>query len=159
MPTFLERVRGQDLASADFFVGAVTVVAGLSVRSSAVTLATGTARSRMDTCSCLASQRWRRPCGVAGADEHLARDYRSSFFVAEWLLFLSTGPINVVIVSAVPAGVRAMAMAVSIFVIHAIGDAISPPIIGCWPTAWARPGRADCAMAIAVSGVIWTGPH
>ena len=35
-----------------------------------------------------------------------------------------------VIVSAVPAGVRAMAMAVSIFVIHALGDAISPPLIG-----------------------------
>ena len=29
MPTFLERVRGQELASADFFVGAVTAVAGL----------------------------------------------------------------------------------------------------------------------------------
>jgi MFS family permease len=28
MPTFLERVRGQELASADFFVGAVTAVAG-----------------------------------------------------------------------------------------------------------------------------------
>ena len=29
MPTFLERVRGRELASADFFVGAVTAVAGL----------------------------------------------------------------------------------------------------------------------------------
>jgi hypothetical protein len=52
----------------------------------------------------------------------------------------ATGPINVVIVSAVPAGVRAMAMAVSIFVIHALGDAISPPMIGCWPTRAGWPG-------------------
>jgi hypothetical protein len=83
--------------------------------------------------------------------------YQASFFVAELLLFLSTGPINVVIVSEVPAGMRAMAMAVSIFVIHALGDAISPPLIGL--VADLR-GLAQAVLmvpvAIAVSGVIWT---
>ena len=73
------------------------------------------------------------------------------------LLFLSTGPINVVIVGAVPAGMRAMAMAVSIFVIHALGDAISPPIIGLLAD---RRGLAQAVLivpvAIAVSGAIWT---
>ena len=42
--------------------------------------------------------------------------YQTGLFTAEFLLFLSTGPINVVIVSAVPYSMRAMAMAVSIFV-------------------------------------------
>ena len=45
---------------------------------------------------------------------------------AEFLVFLSTGPINVVLVSVVPVAIRATAMAVSIFVIHLLGDAAAP---------------------------------
>ena len=56
--------------------------------------------------------------------------YIAALFVAEFFLFLSTGPVNVVIVNVVPIGARALAMAVSIFGIHLLGDAISPPLIG-----------------------------
>jgi len=79
------------------------------------------------------------------------------FFVAEFLLFLSTGPVNVVIVGAVHPGVRAMAMAVSIFVIHLLGDAISPPIIG-WLADFHGLARAVLIVpvAIAISGLVWT---
>jgi hypothetical protein len=77
-------------------------------------------------------------------------------FVAEFLLFVSTGPVNVVLVSVVPVGVRAMAMALSIFVIHLLGDAISPPIIG----VLADQSGLDRAVlivpaAIALSGLLW----
>ena len=72
------------------------------------------------------------------------------------LLFLSTSPVNVVLVSVVPAHVRAMAMAVSIFAIHALGDAISPPLIG-WLADHSSLSRAVLIvpLAVAVSGVIW----
>jgi hypothetical protein len=148
-----------DLASADFFVGAVTVVAGL-----AGTFIGGHLGDRLTTrlrdghvwlsgASTLAAV---VPAWLALTSPTPAI-YQTSFFVAELLLFLSTGPINVVIVGAVPAAMRAMAMAVSIFVIHALGDAISPPIIGLLAD---RRGLAQAVLvvpvAIAVSGVIWT---
>ena len=82
--------------------------------------------------------------------------YLTWFFVAEFFLFLSTGPVNVVIVSVVPVGLRATAMAGSIFAIHLFGDAISPPIVG-WLAD--RTGLGDALtimpVAIAVSGLIW----
>src|SRR2546425_368834 len=83
--------------------------------------------------------------------------YIGWFFIAEFLLFLSTGPVNVVIVNVVPVGVRAMAMAVSIFVIHLLGDAISPPIIG-WLADVHGLGTAVLIVpvAVAISGVVWT---
>jgi len=79
-------------------------------------------------------------------------------FVAEFLLFLSTGPVNVVIVNVVPVSMRAMAMAMSIFAIHLLGDAISPPIIG-WLADLSGLARAVLIMpiAIAVSGLLWAG--
>ena len=53
-----------------------------------------------------------------------------AIFVAEFFLFLNTGPLNAVVLGSVSPGIRSTAMAVNIFFIHALGDAISPPIIG-----------------------------
>ena len=49
---------------------------------------------------------------------------------AMFLLFLPTGPINTLIVEAVPSMLRASAMALSIFAIHLFGDLWSPQIVG-----------------------------
>src|SRR5215469_1427248 len=82
--------------------------------------------------------------------------YKVWLFAAEFLLFLSTGPVNVVIVGVVPVGARAMAMAVSIFVIHLLGDAISPPIIGVLAD-FSGLARAVLIVpaAVAISGFLW----
>jgi hypothetical protein len=82
--------------------------------------------------------------------------YQGAFFAAEFLLFLSTGPINVVLVSAVQVSRRAMAMAVSIFAIHALGDAIAPPLIGIIADTSGL-GRAVMVvpLAVAASGLLW----
>jgi len=53
-----------------------------------------------------------------------------SIFLAECLLFLNTGPLNTVIVNVAHPLYRATAFALNIFIIHALGDAISPTIIG-----------------------------
>jgi hypothetical protein len=49
---------------------------------------------------------------------------------AMFFLFLSTGPVNTLILETVPINLRASAMAVSIFMIHLFGDMWSPEIVG-----------------------------
>ena len=132
MPSYLERARGVDLTRANLLVAAVTVVAGLGGTFIGGYLGDFLS-ARMKH-----GQLWL--CGLSSLaaiiPTWLALTVSSSpayviaLFVAEFLLFLSTGPVNVVIVSVVAVGARAMAMAVSIFMIHVLGDAISPPIIG-----------------------------
>jgi hypothetical protein len=51
-------------------------------------------------------------------------------FIAEFFLFLNTGPLNAAIVNSISAPVRATAMGVNFFVIHCFGDTFSPQIIG-----------------------------
>jgi MFS family permease len=158
MPTFLERVRGLELAEADFLVGSVTAVAGLG--GTAVGGYVGdwlSTRIRhghlwLSGVTTLAAV----PPGWLALSASSHSVYQACFLIAEFLLFLSTGPVNVVIVSVVPASMRAMAMAVSIFAIHALGDAISPPIIGALADASGL-GRAVMIvpLAIAISGVTW----
>jgi MFS transporter, Spinster family, sphingosine-1-phosphate transporter len=50
--------------------------------------------------------------------------------VAMFCIFLGTGPLNAAIVNSVPAAIRATAMAMEIFLIHAVGDTPSPRLIG-----------------------------
>lgn len=51
-------------------------------------------------------------------------------FCAEFFLFFNTGPANAALANVTPPSVRATAFALNIFIIHALGDAISPPLIG-----------------------------
>ena len=50
--------------------------------------------------------------------------------LAMFSIFLATGPLNAAIVNAVPAHLRATAIAVELFLIHALGDTPSPRLIG-----------------------------
>jgi hypothetical protein len=47
-----------------------------------------------------------------------------------FLLFLSTGPVNTLIVETVPVAMRSSAVAASIFAIHLFGDLWSPKFVG-----------------------------
>jgi MFS family permease len=160
LPAYLKEVRGLDLASGNLIVGSVTVLAGLGG-----TFAGGylgdflSARMRQ-------GQLW--ICGLSSVAAIVptwlaltvpsTHAYVVALFVAEFFLFLSTGPVNVVIVNVVPIGARALAMAVSIFVIHLLGDAISPPLIGVLADNFGL-GRAVLIVpvVIALSGLIWIG--
>jgi hypothetical protein len=82
--------------------------------------------------------------------------YWSATIGAELLMFASTGPVNTVIVSVVPPGIRTSAMALSIFAIHALGDVPSPALVG----AISDVRSLDVAvlilpMAALIGGVIW----
>ena len=77
-------------------------------------------------------------------------------FGAIAFLFLSTSPINAVVLQAVPPELRASAMALSIFAIHALGDLWSPPLVG-WladqmPISYAM---MALPLAILVSAATW----
>jgi len=51
-------------------------------------------------------------------------------FLAQFLIFLNSGPINAAIVNGVPPAFRAFAMGLNVLFIHMLGDAISPTAIG-----------------------------
>jgi sugar phosphate permease len=51
-------------------------------------------------------------------------------FFAIFFLFFNTGPANAALANVTPTSTRATAFALNILIIHALGDAISPPLIG-----------------------------
>lgn len=51
-------------------------------------------------------------------------------FLAIFFLFFNTGPANAALANVAPPATRATAFALNILIIHALGDAISPPLIG-----------------------------
>ena len=92
----------------------------------------------------------------------------STFFVAtfpaEIALFLMSGPINVAILRSSPPALRASAMALSIFAIHALGDLWSPPLIGLVADLGRQDGPNSgnmtlamfaCPLVFALAAVVW----
>lgn len=77
-------------------------------------------------------------------------------FVCEVGLFLSTSPINAAILRAVPEHRRASAMALTILLIHLLGDLWSPPAVGALADhVPMRFALLVLPVAIAVSGFFW----
>jgi MFS family permease len=131
MPSFLQRVDGRSQSSAAFLMGAITVVTGLGGTITGGVIA----------------QKWSRTNSkalylVPAISAALAVPPALLCFfgpksltlpglaVAIFLIFLGTGPVNAATMNAVRPEIRATAMAGQLFIIHALGDAISPRIIG-----------------------------
>ena len=81
------------------------------------------------------------PCTLAML--HLPFPYAwTAVFGAVFFLFFNTGPANTALANVTSPAMRATAFAINIFLIHAFGDAISPPLIGLvkdhtsWDTAF-----------------------
>lgn len=132
MPTYFVRERGMRLDEATFKFGAISVAAGILG-----TIAGGWLGDRLQRripgayfllsgCGLALGV----PCAitsVAVADPTLSW---SLLFLAEFFLFLNTGPLNAALVNVVPAAMRGTAFACNIFFIHLLGDVPSPPLIG-----------------------------
>ncbi len=132
MPAFLERYDGMSTSQANDVFGTLTVVAGFLGTFVGGILGDYLLRYTKHAYLWVSGM-----CMFAGAPVAvmaLAARHPAvilpSIFLAEFFLFLNTGPLNAVVLGCVPAQIRATAMAVNIFFIHALGDAISPPIIG-----------------------------
>lgn len=84
-----------------------------------------------------------------------ASTFLPAAFVAEFFLFLNTGPLNTAIVNSVAAPIRATAISVNLFVIHALGDAFSPTLIGKISDASnLRIGLGITLITLTISGLI-----
>jgi len=138
IPTFLCRMHNLGVAKANTIFGIITVVAGITG-----TLTGGWLGDRMQKKSAggyLLVSGWGFLIGIPFAvyglmTPSLIQSIGAMFF-AEFFLFLNTGPLNTVIVNVTSPAIRAMAFAVNIFVIHALGDAISPTILGWLSDLW-----------------------
>ncbi|MCE9607400.1 MAG: MFS transporter [Planctomycetia bacterium] len=160
MPDYVHRFRnGGDLGSVSFTFGAITAVAGLTA-----TLLGGYVGDKLRT----------RYSGsyflVSGIGMLLGWPLFLAvlvtpfpyawglIFLAEFCLFFNTGPSNTILANVVHPAVRASAFAFNIFVIHALGDAISPLLIG-WINGRndgnMNYGFAAVSVAILFSGVFW----
>lgn len=132
MPSFLQRVHGMEEGEAGIVFGGVTVVAGLV--GTLVGGHLGDRAQARDEGGYFSVSGWGLllgapfvlACAVLG---WLPLVFVAAF-VAEFFLFLNTGPLNAALVSCVPATLRATAVALNVFMIHALGDAISPPLMG-----------------------------
>jgi predicted MFS family arabinose efflux permease len=132
VPTYLTRVRGMELAQANLTFGLLTLISGVGG-----TMAGGWIGDRLVTrirsayfLVSGAGLTLSVPCAAAVI---LAEDRSwvlAAIFLAELFIFLNTGPLNAIIANVSRAEVRATAYAANIFVIHALGDALSPTVVG-----------------------------
>ena len=82
--------------------------------------------------------------------------YLACMVVAQLCLFLSTGPINAAIVNLVMATERATAIALGVFAIHLLGDALSPPLIGVLSDAFSLAQAVKVVpIAVLIGGGVW----
>jgi MFS family permease len=165
MPTYISEFRGlNDLAGVSTTFGAITVVTGI----------TGTLFGGL-------LGDWLRPRWpgsyflVSGGGMLIAFPFFLAalyvpfpyawglIFVTELCVFLNTGPSNAALANVTPPAIRASAFAVNIFLIHLLGDAISPPLIG-WVSGQfhdemhrdnMNAGFLCVTAAILISGVLW----
>jgi MFS family permease len=157
LPTFFVRFGGYSVATAGIITGGITAVDGLLG-----TIAGG-----------WIGHRW------------LRRNHRALYFISAWsmllaipacaatifgprsllvpgalvaelLLFLNNGPLNACIVNSVSAPIRSSAIAINLFMIHALGDAVSPRIIGLISdrTASLRIGLGLTLISLAIATII-----
>lgn len=131
-PTFLHRIHGLGLESAGTFFGSSLVLTGLTATLLGGFLATawqrrtGTGYAWVLVISAVAAA----PAAFAAFALPGLAAAKVALVVAMFFLFLSTGPVNTLILETVPVQMRARAMAASIFMIHMFGDLWSPQIVG-----------------------------
>jgi|SRR5579883_382183 len=77
-------------------------------------------------------------------------------FIAVFFLFFNTGPMNTVLANVTRAEIRTTAFAINIFIIHALGDAISPFIIGfVGDLSTLHAAFVGVSLLIPLSGALW----
>jgi MFS family permease len=156
VPSFLCRTHSLDVERSNTLFGATTVLAGI-----VGTLAGG-----------WLGDRWQRRSGkgyllISGWGFLIGTPFAvwailapsltscmSAIFITEFFLFLNTGPLNTVIINVTNPAVRAMAFAFNIFFIHALGDAVSPSILGWLSDQWGlRRALLITPLAMVLAGL------
>jgi predicted MFS family arabinose efflux permease len=131
-PTYLVRVRGMGLAQANLTFGVLTLISG--VGGTVVGGWLGDRLLRRVPAAYFLVSGVGLALSVPWVAAVLLVEDRTwvlvAIFLAEVLIFLNTGPLNAIIANVSRAEVRATAYAANIFIIHALGDAVSPTVVG-----------------------------
>jgi MFS transporter, Spinster family, sphingosine-1-phosphate transporter len=131
IPTFLERVRGLNLPTANATFGLITLFNGF-----VATLLGGWIGDRLLKRYFGAYYTFPGIAMLVAVPFMVLAIYVAGpmmfpcIFVAVFFLLIGTGPTNAALVNSVSAGIRSTALAVNIFVIHLLGDAFSPALMG-----------------------------
>lgn len=166
MPTFLERVRGVPKATAATHFGLIVLGTGI-----VGTMAGGWLADYLQKYS-RHSYMWfsglvtllAAPVALVALTAASELFFLPAIVAAELLLFMSTGPVNAAIVNIVSPLERASAAALTMVMIHLLGDVPSPVLIGYLSDhLGARP--ADPAalqravlvvpVAVCIAGLVW----
>lgn len=157
IPSFLYRVHALDVARGNMLFGATTVVAGILGTMSGGWL--GDRWQKKSSKGYLLVSGWGFLIGAPFAVWAILAPGLSAcmtaIFIAEFFLFLNTGPLNTVILNVTNPAIRAMAFAVNIFFIHGLGDAVSPSIIGWLSDRWSlRSALLITPVAMVMAGLL-----
>ncbi len=159
-PTFLHRVHHLSNEEAGSYFGRALVIAGLVATLTGGFVATAwqkrTGRGYAGMLA-LSSVLTAPVAFVAFSTDDLAVS-KLALAASMFLIFLSTGPVNTLILETVPATMRATAMAGLIFAIHLFGDLWSPRIVGHFSDRWDDLQRAALWVlpgALVVSAFFW----
>jgi MFS transporter, Spinster family, sphingosine-1-phosphate transporter len=131
IPTFLHRVRGMSVSRAAVVFGLIAAINGI-----VATMLGGWIGDRMLKRHDGAYYRFSGMAMFAAVPLMIAAVYATgssmlpAIFFAVFALLVLTGPSNTAVINSVDAGIRSTALAINTFVIHLLGDAFSPWLIG-----------------------------
>jgi MFS transporter, Spinster family, sphingosine-1-phosphate transporter len=131
IPTFLHRARGMSVSKAAIVFGSIAGINGILA-----TLLGGAIGDRMLKSHHGAYYRFSAMAMFISVPLMILAVYATgplmipAIFLAVFALLVGTGPSNAAVVNSVDAGIRSTALAVNTFIIHALGDAVSPKLIG-----------------------------
>jgi MFS family permease len=136
MPSFLNRADGRSIESAGFIMGAVTVAGGLLGTivggwwAQQWSKKNGSALYLVPAFGAILALPPALVCFFGPQLLHTHVLTIPALALAIFFIFLGSGPVNAATVNAVPGAVRATALAGQVLMIHLLGDAPSPVLIG-----------------------------
>lgn len=157
MVSFLQRVNGMSQDAASSAMGAITVVCGLGGTVSGGLLANWWSKKTSKALYLVPAL-----SAVLAVPPALLTFFGPKSLtlpmlgMAVFLIFLGTGPVNAATLNAVPANLRATAMAGQLFTIHVLGDAFSPKLIGIISDhSNLRYGLSATLVSMLIGGIVF----
>ena len=158
MPTYLHQERGIPLEQATFRFGLVTVVAGI-----AGTLIGGVLGDKLSRrlpgayfLVCGVGMLLAFPAFYTALVHPSPAVYWAAIALAELFLFLNTGPSNTILLNVTMPRVRTAAVAFNVLIIHALGDVLSPVIMGhVADSSSLGDAFLSTVGVVLLSGVLW----
>jgi MFS family permease len=131
IPTFLQRIRGLDVKTANIDFSIIVIINGIGA-----TLLGGWLGDRLLKRYFGAYYSFSGIAMLVAVPFMVAAIYVGgklmfpAIFAAVFFILVGTGPTNAALVNSVSASIRSTALAVNVFIIHLLGDAFSPALIG-----------------------------